>query len=253
MNIYLQALQRVISGLPTTLWLTVTSILLAMGLGMLLLTGLRAKTGPVRMIFRILGSFLKAIPILVFLYVFNSAIDDIMGGLDSLLPFFTYNIRKPPTMLFAIFALALSYTPYMSDMMDTALRAIPAGQYEACDAAGFTGWQKMTRIIIPQGIVVAIPNFGNHFVNLLKATSLTCMVTIMEMMGEARNFATYSQRFLESYITCALVYWGVFLVFEQLFRIIERKAGSYLKPGVPTVQKNRQYPELQWFRPRRRG
>ena len=229
MNIYLQALQRVISGLPTTLWLTVTSILLAMGLGMLLLPGLRAKAGPVRMIFRILGSFLKAIPILVFLYVFNSAIDDIMGGLDSLLPFFTYNIRKPPTMLFAIFALALSYTPYMSDMMDTALRAIP------------------------QGIVVAIPNFGNHFVNLLKATSLTCMVTIMEMMGEARNFATYSQRFLESYITCALVYWGVFLVFEQLFRIIERKAGSYLKPGVPTVQKNRQYPELQWFRPRRRG
>jgi ABC-type amino acid transport system permease subunit len=238
MDIYVQAFEHVISGLPMTMWLTVASILLAIGLGILLLFGLRAKPKAVRTIFRVLASFLKAIPILVFLYVFNSSIDVIMGGLDQLLPFYTYNIRKPPTLLFAILALALSYTPYMSDMMDTALKAIPVGQYEACDAAGFTAWQKMTRIIIPQGIVVAIPNFGNHFVNLLKATSLTCMVTIMEMMGEARNFATYSQHFLESYITCALVYWGVFLIFEQLFRLLERKAGSYLRPGTPVAKKN---------------
>ena len=237
MSAYLESLKQIIIGFPTTMSLTVLSILLALLLGALLSFGVASHIKPVRMFFTVLSSFLKGIPILVFLYAFNSCIDTIMGGLDGLLPFYTYNIRKPPTFAFAVVALAFSYTPYMCDMILTAVGTVPKGQWEACDAAGFTSWQKMSRIIIPQSIVIAIPNFGNHFVNLLKATSLTCMVTIMEMMGEARNYATMSQKFLESYITCALVYWLVFVVFEQIFRVIEKKTGTYLEPGIPVKKK----------------
>lgn len=233
MGIYSEALRQIINGFPMTMSLTILAITLALVLGILLALGMASSIRIVHIIFTIVSSFLKGIPILVFLYVFNSAIDTIMGGVDSILPFYTYDVRRPPTMAFAIVAMALSYAPYMCDMILTAVRTVPKGQWEACDAVGFTNWQKMYRIIIPQSIVIAIPNFGNHFVNLLKATSLACMVTIMEMMGEARNFATMSQKFLESYITCALVYWAVFVLFEQLFRLIEKKTGNYLEPGVP--------------------
>mgnify|MGYP000017235720 CR=1 FL=1 len=238
MNIYIQALQQILRGIPATMSLTVLSIVLALALGILLSFGVASRIPVVRIIFTIVSSFLKGIPILVFLYAFSSAIDTIMGGFDRLIPFYTYDIRKPPTFAFAVFALALSYTPYMCDMILTAVRTVPKGQWEACDAAGFTEWQKMRRVIIPQSVVIAIPNFGNHFVNLLKATSLSCMVTIMEMMGESRNFATMSQKFLESYITCALVYWAVFVLFEQLFRLVEKKTGNYLEPALP-VRKRR--------------
>lgn len=242
MTIYLESLQQIVEGFPATMSLTIFSILLALILGILLSFGVASKIKVIRGIFTVITSFLKGIPILVFLYAFNSCIDTIMGGLDSMIPFYTYNIRKPPTFAFAVFAIALSYAPYMCDMILTAIRTVPKGQWEACDAAGFTSWQKMSRIVIPQSIVIAIPNFGNHFVNLLKATSLACMVTIMEMMGEARNFATLSQKFLESYITCALVYWLVFVVFEQIFRLIEKKTGAYLEPGrVVKKKKFRMY------------
>lgn len=237
MNVYIESLKQIIAGFPATMSLTILSILLALLFGILLSFGVASHVKAVRMIFTVLSSFLKGIPILVFLYAFNSSIDVIMEGIDGVVPFYTYNIRKPPTFTFAVLALALSYTPYMCDMILTAVRTVPKGQWEACDAAGFTSWQKMRRIIIPQSIVIAIPNFGNHFVNLLKATSLACMVTIMEMMGEARNFATMSQKFLESYITCALVYWIVFVVFEQIFRAIEKRMGRYLEPGVPLRKK----------------
>lgn len=241
MDLIVECLQKVVSGIPMTLSLTLWSIGLALVLGILLSFGVLSSFTPVRAIFVVLTSFLKGIPILVFLYVFNTSIDSIMGGLDSLLSFYTYNIRKPPTYTFAVFALALSYAPYMCDMITSALHTVPKGQWEACDAYGFTNWQKMSRIIIPQCIVIAIPNFGNHFVNLLKATSLACMVTIMEMMGEARNYATLSQKFLESYIVCALVYWLVFVIFEQIFRIIEKRTGRYLEPGIPRLKKKKRF------------
>lgn len=230
MEVYINALKQIVEGIPATLGLTIAAIFVSLILGILLSIGVRAKNSIVHIIFQIVSSFLKGIPILVFLYLFNASIDVIMGGLSTAIPFFTYDIRKPPTFLFAVLALALSYTPYMCDMVVTAMQAIPIGQFEACDAYGFNGFYKMTHIIIPQCITVAIPNFGNHFVNLLKATSLTCMVTIMEIMGEARNFATMNQKFLESYITCALVYWVIFLIFERIFALIEKAAGSYLSP-----------------------
>ncbi len=238
MSIYIEAFQKIISGFPATMSLTILSVLLALLLGILLSLGRGSSIKILRGFFTFLSSFLKGIPILVFLYAFSSSIDAVMGGLDSLLPFYTYDIRKPPTFAFAVFAIALSYTPYMCDMIRTAVDTVPKGQWEACDAAGFTTWQKMSRIVIPQSIVIAIPNFGNHFVNLMKATSLSCMVTIMEIMGEARNFATLSQKFLESYITCALVYWAIFVIFEQIFRLVEKKTGFYLEPSLPVKKKH---------------
>ncbi len=239
MEIYLECLREVMSGIPTTLGLTIWSVLLALVLGITLSFGVLSKVTPIRMVFSVLCSFLKGIPILVFLYAFHTSIDVIMGGLDQIFTFYTYDIRKPPTFIFAVFALALSYAPYMCDMVTSALGTIPKGQWEACDAGGFTDWQKMTRIIIPQSIVVAIPNFGNHFVNLLKASSLSCMVMIMEMMGEARNYATLSQKFLECYTVCALCYWFVFVVFEQAFRMVEKRTGRYLQPGAQVSKRKK--------------
>lgn len=230
--------EKILTGLPTTLGLTIDSILLALAGGILLSLGVMCRFRLINIIFSILNSFLKGIPILVFLYMFSSAMDDIMGTLASVLNF-TYDIRKPPTFAFAVIAIALSYAPYMCDMIVTAMDTVPKGQWEACEAFGFTKRQTMTRIIIPQFIVIAIPNFGNHFVNVLKATSLACMVTIMEMMGVARNFATLNQNFLVTYTACALVYWAVFVIFEQLFRLLEKRMGRYLQPGGTVAKKKR--------------
>lgn len=230
--------EKILTGLPTTLGLTIDSILLAMVGGILLSLGVMCRFRIVNIIFSVFNSFLKGIPILVFLYMFSSAMDDIMGTLAAILNF-TYDIRNPPTFAFAVIAIALSYAPYMCDMIVTAMDTVPKGQWEACEAFGFTGWQTMTRIIIPQFIVIAIPNFGNHFVNVLKATSLACMVTIMEMMGVARNFATLNQNFLVTYTACALVYWAVFVIFEQLFRLLEKRMGRYLQPGSTAAKKKK--------------
>lgn len=230
-DLFVQSFIPIIRGLPNTLLLTVYSILLALVGGIVLALLLRCPVKIVRIIFTVVSSFLKGIPVLVFLYVFDTSIDTVMTNLASVFGF-TYSIRNTPTFQFAVMALALSYTPYLADMILSAYDAVPKGQFEAAEAFGFTRGQAMREFIIPQMAVIAIPNFGNHFVNLLKATSLTCMVTIMEVMGSARNFATMYQQFLEAYVMCALIYWAVFEAFQQMFGVIERRASRYLQPGA---------------------
>ena len=145
---------------------------------------------------------------------------------------FTYDSRNPPKIAMAIVALSISFIPYMCDMILSAFDTIPKGQFEAAYAMGYTHYQMMRHVIIPQLIVVAIPNFGNHFVNLLKASSLAYMVTIVEMMGAAKNYATGYQRFLETYVVAALIYWIIFILFEFLFKLLEKKTGKYLRKTI---------------------
>ncbi|MQN01002.1 MAG: ABC transporter permease subunit [Lachnospiraceae bacterium] len=237
-SFFVESLKPIIQCMPATLELTAGAVLLALALGIAAAILVRCRFHVVNVIFTVVNSFLKGIPILLFLYLLSSSMDGIMTKLAVIFNF-TYNVRRPPVFAFAILALALSYIPYMCDMITTAYDTIPKGQTEACEALGFTKWQTMHRIIIPQMMVAAIPNFGNHFVNLLKATSLTCMITIMEMMGGARNFATMNQRFLEAYTACALLYWVVFIAFEKVFSMIEKRAGRYLSAAIPAKKRHR--------------
>jgi len=61
----------------------------------------------------------------------------------------------------------------------------------------------------------------------LKATSLAYMVSIIEMMGAAKNYATGTQRFMETYIVAALIYWIICIAFDKLFALIEANTGKY--------------------------
>ena len=69
----------------------------------------------------------------------------------------------------AILALTISQGAYNSEVIRAALGSIPKGQNEACRALGLNKWQTMSRIIVPQAALVAVPSLGNSFISLLKA------------------------------------------------------------------------------------
>ncbi len=45
----------------------------------------------------------------------------------------------------------------------------------------------MRRIILPQAMIVAIPNPGNSLISLLKSTSLAFTIGVMDMLGKERS------------------------------------------------------------------
>jgi len=224
-------IRPIIEKLPVTMNLTIWAVIISLLGGIIFATIERSRFTVLKLICKFFRSFLKGVPILVFLYFFYYSMDDIFMAMGDGFGF-TYDVRNPPKIAMAIVALAISYIPYMCDMILSAFDTIPKGQFEAAYAMGFSHTKMMTRIIIPQLITVAIPNFGNHFVNLLKASSLAYMVTIVEMMGAAKNYATGYQRFLETYVVAALIYWVIFVLFELLFRVLEKRSGRYLKVSI---------------------
>ena len=83
----------------------------------------------------------------------------------------------------------------------------------------------MVRIVIPQAFVIAIPNLGNSLIALLKEGSLAYTIGLIDMMGSgnliiSRNYGAYA---LETYIALAIIYWGLTLLIENLFKFLEKQ------------------------------
>lgn len=224
----LRCIKPILAKLPVTLYMTIIATILALVGGISFAIIIKKNIVCVSSIFKFINSFLKGIPVLIILYILYYSMPTVLVHFSEIFGF-TYDIKNPPKMIFGIFAFGITYIPYMCDMVITAYDTIPKGQMEACYSMGFTTFQGMKRIVVPQMIVVAIPIFGNHFVNILKATSLAYMVTIIEMMGAAKNFATGEQKFLETYLVAALIYWIICIAFDKIFAFIEANSGKYRK------------------------
>jgi L-cystine transport system permease protein len=78
--------------------------------------------------------------------------------------------------------------------------------------------------MLPQGLVIALPNLGNSLISLFKEGSLAFTIGLIDMMGAgnliiSRNYGAYS---LETYLALAVIYWALTLIIEQIFLRLEK-------------------------------
>ncbi len=100
---------------------------------------------------------------------------------------------------------------------------------EAALSVGMTTYQGLMRIITPQAMVIALPNFGNIFIGLIKGTSLAFTVKVIEIMAIAKIVAGDGYRYLEMYVDASIVYWVLCFAFEKLFEWLEERSGRFEK------------------------
>ena len=142
------------------------------------------------------------------------------------------NVNGVPAIVYAFVAFSLNESAYFSENIRAAILSVDRKEIEAAKSVGMTGAQTMLRIVLPEAIVVAIPNLGNSIISLLKGTSLAYTVTIMDVMGAAKAVAGRNLRYFEVYIAVSLIYWACSLILEQLVRVIEKKT-NILEKKVP--------------------
>jgi ABC-type amino acid transport system permease subunit len=80
------------------------------------------------------------------------------------------------------------------------------------------------RIVVPQAVVIFIPNLGNTIAALLKDTSLVFTIGVVDMMGRAKLLSSYNYgtRQTEIFIAISLIYWGCVLIIDWIFSGFER-------------------------------
>lgn len=128
----------------------------------------------------------------------------------------------------AVIGFGTNSAAYIAEINRASLNSVSSGQWESARALGFTYWQTIRRIITPQATRIAIPPLGNVFLDLLKATSLAAMISVPEILNKAQIAAGRTVDSMTMYITAALIYWPLTMLFSALQDYLEKRYNRYL-------------------------
>ncbi len=124
--------------------------------------------------------------------------------------------------LAAVIGFTLCSGAYQSEYVRGALLSIKSGQYLGAQALGFSFFQTVFWIIVPQAVRRAIHGCGNEIIYLIKYSSLAFIVTCIELTGEGKTIATEYFRYTEVFSIIGLYYLGLVSLAIIILKKIEQ-------------------------------
>ena len=218
----LSQLPEILKYLPTTLILAVSSMIIALIIGMLLAL-IKTKNIPVlKQIAGVYISLIRGTPVIVQLYIAYFGIPMITKYIYQQNGW-NYQSSTTSGFVYAIIALSINESAYIAEIFRGALASVDVGQIEAASAIGMTYFQTFRRIIFPEMLSVALPGLGNSFIGLIKGTSLAFVCAVVEMTAQGKIIGGRTYRYFEVYVSLAIIYWVITFVIEQGIRLVEKK------------------------------
>lgn len=129
--------------------------------------------------------------------------------------------------MFVIMALSLTAGAYLTEIIRSGILAMDTGQVEAAYSVGLTPGQTFRRVILPQALMVSVPNFTNLGIGFLHTTSIAAIVAVPEITGTATIVASDNYAFLEAFIGAAMIYWILTLMIEAVSGIFEKRIAKF--------------------------
>ena len=203
-------LKFLLSGITTTIYISIVSIIISIILGLLVAIPSLAKSKFLTYLNIGYVEIVRAIPLLVLiLWIYYGL--PIMTGI-SFSPFVS-----------GIIALSISESAFQAEIFRAGINSISKGQHEVSESLGMDFWRKMRLVILPQAIKVVLPAMGNQFVYVLKMSSLVSIIGIGDLTRKANELVTTTYRPLEIYTFLILEYLVLILVVSYFVRKLENK------------------------------
>jgi octopine/nopaline transport system permease protein len=138
----------------------------------------------------------------------------------------------------ALLALTLNTAAYSSEIIRGGILSVPFGQIEAARACGMSRWLIFRRIIMPQGLRVALPAYGNEIILMTRSTALTSVITLMEVTGIASKIIAETFRAVEVFICAGAIYLVLNFAISRGIALLERRLSPQTREpailaGVP--------------------
>lgn len=217
----LEGIERIIPNIPVTLEISAVAAVIGIVLGFLLALFRIRKIPVLAQLATLYISFMRGTPLLVQIFLSYYGIPVMLNILNYELGT-TFSVNEIPSMAFVFVAFSMNEAAYMAESIRAAILSVDRKDIEAAYSIGMTGWQTMRRVILPQAMIVAIPNLGNSLISLVKSTSLAFTIGVMDMMGKAKVVAGNNMRFFEVYIGLALLYWPMCIIIEFCVHRLEK-------------------------------
>ncbi len=211
-SLAIHSLPFILTGLRYTVLIALASMAIGMVLGLVVALARMSKRPVLTVPARIYISFMRGTPVLVVLFVLYFGLPTL--GLDL------------PAVWAAIVAFGINSAGYIAEIDRGAIRSVPQDQWDVAASMGMRKLEMLRLVILPQAVRVAIPPLSNVMLDLLKATSLASVITVQEVLLNAKIVAGRTFDSFTMYITAALVYWGVSSLFGLLQHYLEQAAGT---------------------------
>jgi glutamate transport system permease protein len=217
-----------VDGLLKTLQMAFFSIIFAVVLGLLLGVGKLSVHGWVRWPCWLVVEFWRAVPVLLSMIFWWSALSLGNGPLSP--------------MQCVIIALSLYNGAVLAEVFRAGINAVPHGQVEAAYALGLRRTQVMREIQLPQAVKMMLPALVSQCVVALKDTSLGYAITApgLTYIGEAIYGEFFNQ------VPVAIVLAGFYIVVNLLLTALahwlqRRYVGEHdpLKAGTADIDTGR--------------
>ena len=153
---------------------------------------------------------LRGVPFYVQLLIVYFVLPDIIGC--NLEPFSA-----------SVMALGLCSSGYIAQLVRGAINAIPAAQWEAAFALGYTPIRSLIHIIFPQMARIVLPSVNNELDSLLKSTSVISTIGILELTRVGMNLVSREMEPVPIYLTIALLYLLVSASLNFLCKNLEQR------------------------------
>jgi His/Glu/Gln/Arg/opine family amino acid ABC transporter permease subunit len=203
-------LRFLISGLTTTIYISVVSIIISAILGFIVAIPSLAKSKFLTYINIGYVEIVRAIPLLVLiLWIYYGL--PIMTGI-SFSPFVS-----------GIVALAISESAFQAEIFRAGINSIKKSQWEAGSSLGLNFFKRLRLVILPQAIKNILPALGNQFVYVLKMSSLVSIIGIGDLTRKANELVVSTYRPLEIYTFLILEYLVLILIVSYFVRRLEKK------------------------------
>ncbi len=124
-------------------------------------------------------------------------------------------------------AMTLNAGAYISEIFRAGILSIHLGQTQAAYSLGLTHVQAMRFVVLPQAFRRMVPALVNEGVTLIKDSSLVSAIGLAELALAARTVAGAYSRYWEPYLAISAVYLVLTLALSMLAKRLE--APSHLR------------------------
>lgn len=207
---YIQAIMpALLEGTVQTLKIFFLTLVFSLPLGLPIALGVMSRFWPIKTISKLYVWVFRGTPLMLQIFFFFYC-----------LPLFT-NI-KLDRMSTAVLTFVLNYAAYFAEIYRSGIQSIDRGQREAAKSLGFSAWQTMQMIVIPQAVRRIIPPISNEVITLIKDTALVYVIGVPELLKAAKD-ANNRDVNPTAYFVAAIIYLFFTFILTMLSQWLEKR------------------------------
>ncbi len=135
-----------------------------------------------------------------------------------------------PKFVAGFVSVGLNVGSYGAELVRGAIQSVPKGQWEAAYALSMSPARRMRRIILPQAVQIMLPPWGNLLIELLKGTALVSLISVADLMFQAKQINASTFLSAQSFGTALVIYYILARFFITPFmrwleRVMARRLG----------------------------